>query len=333
MLKIIGDICFADWYFDKGGGVGTSIASGNNPFGKLPRRVEDFWIGNFECVCSESQNHFVVRLDILNSVPHLDLYGVANNHSMQIGNEGYLETLNFLESHKIDYVGSLTRKCCVFSHQDKKIGILAFSMRPDNFTSEPLYWNIPEYSEIEREIQSLEGCDFKIAYLHWGYEFMNRPNIEQRQMAHWLIDSGIDLVIGMHPHIMQGAEVYKGKNIFYSLGNAVFNMSWEPTKYGLLVNVDLAKEEPVVSTQYLHIGDDYFPEIVEDVPESFSRQFLDKELLNTEENEKYFATARIYNSQYTKANRKDILKRMWKMPFDEKYEMLNDFIKRRLLKK
>ena len=333
MLRIIGDICFADWYFDKGRGVGTSIARGNNPFGKLPRKAEDFWIGNFECVCADSDKHFVVRPDILNSVPHLDLYGVANNHSMQIGDKGYLQTIEYLETKGIPYVGSLSQKSRTFVHQGKKVGILAFSMRPDNFTSEPLYWHLPEYSEIDNVINTLEDCDFKIAFIHWGYEFMNRPNIEQRQMAHWLIDSGIDMVIGMHPHIMQVDEQYKGKHIFYSLGNAVFNMSWEPTKYGLLVNVDLANEKPAVSTQYLYIEKDFFPKIVENLPTVYSRQFLDKEVNKIEENEKYFATARTYNSQYTQANRKDILKRMWKMPFNEKYELISDFIKRRFLKK
>lgn len=333
MLRIIGDICFADWYFDKGRGVGSSISSGNNPFAKLPRKKEDFWIGNFECVCADADGHFVVKPEVLNNVAHLDLYGVANNHSMQIGDTGYKQTIEYLESKGLPYVGSLTQKKRTFVHQDKEIGILAFSMRPDNFTDAPLYWHLPEYSEVNREILALVGCDFKIAFVHWGYEFMNRPNIEQRQMAHWLIDSGIDLVIGMHPHIMQGSETYQGKHIFYSLGNAVFNMAWEPTQYGLMVNVDLTRDEPVISSQYLKIGKDFFPEITENVPEAYSRQVLDKELMKVQENEKYFADVRLFNSQYTKANRGAILKRMWRMPMREKYELVSDFIKRRLLKK
>lgn len=333
MLRIIGDICFADWYFDKGKGVGSSIASGNNPFAKLQRNAEDFWIGNFECVCAESDDHFVVRPEVLNCVLHLDLYGVANNHSMQIGDSGYKQTLQYLDSHGIPYVGSLSQKNRIFVHQNKKIGVLAFSMRPDNFTQKPLYWHLPDLSEIEKEIGMLAQCDYKIAYIHWGYEFMNRPNIEQRQLAHWLIDSGLDLVIGMHPHVGQGAEVYKGKHIFYSLGNTVFNMSWEPTRYGFIVNVDLSKLNPEISSQYIYIGDDFFPEIVENVPTPFTRQFLDSEVLVVEENEKYFAKARQCNAQYTKVNRKTVIRRMWSMPLNEKIELVRDFLNRRILKR
>lgn len=141
-------------------------------------------------------------------------------------------------------------------------------MRPDNFTKAPLYWHLPELSDIEDEIKKLRNCDFKIAYVHWGYEFINKPNIEQRQMAHWLVDIGIDIVIGMHPHVAQGSEIYKNKHIFYSLGNSVFNMSWEPTKYGLLVNVDLSEKIEKVWTEYTKIGSDCFPRLLKKFPRS-----------------------------------------------------------------
>lgn len=334
MIRILGDVCFADGYFDRGQGVGTSIINGADPFKYFYRNNKDFWIGNFECVCSENQReHFVITPEALGAVKHIDLYGIANNHIMQIGEDGFNDTITFLDHKGIKYAGSNDQKSICFEHEGHTVGFMAFSMRPDNFSEKPLYWHLPELSDIEREIESQRNCDFRIAFIHWGYEFINRPNIEQRQMAHWLIDSGIDLVVGMHPHVAQGAEVYKGKYIFYSLGNTVFNMPWEPTKYGLLVNVDLSGTVERVWSDYIKIESDFFPRIVKDVPENFSRGYLDSLLAQTIENEQYFALVRKYTDEYTSVNRRSIAKRMMKMPIREKVALIADFAKRRLYRK
>lgn len=331
MLKILGDICFADGYFDRGCGVGTAIANGADPFFHLYRKDSDFWIGNFECVCAAgSDNHFVISPDKLGRVGHLDLYGVANNHSMQIDNDGYTQTIQFLEKNNISYVGSSARKSTVFTHQGKQVGILAFSLRPDNFSDAPLYWHLPELQDIRHEIDNLKDCDYVIAFVHWGYEFINYPNLEQKLLAHYLIDCGVNLVAGMHPHVAQGAERYKDGYIFYSLGNTVFNMPWEPTKYGLLVSVDLNGEKADVNTQYTRIGPDGFPVIVDEVPQEYTRQHLDALVSKTIEDELYFNEARKCNALYTRANRKAIIRRLLSMPLKEQWAILSDFLKRRI---
>lgn len=334
MIRILGDINFADWYFDKGQGVGTAIARGEEPFKHLGITDDDFWIGNFECVCAEGiDKPFVISPNLLDKIQHLNLYGVANNHSMQVGDKGYNQTLDFLDKKNIPYVGSRNRKSNIFYHQGKSIGIIAFCMRPDNFTSSPLYWHIPELKDIESELQQITDCDYKICFVHWGYEYNNHPNIEQIQLAHWLVDIGFNLIAGMHPHVAQGAEEYNGGHIFYSLGNSVFNMEWEPTRYGLLVNVDLSGDNPRVYREYTKIGEDLFPKIVDAVPEQFSSNYLDSRVHNILENEKYFAETLSLYTQYAKANRKAILKRLLKMPMRAKYDLLSDFVKRRFLHK
>jgi len=300
----------------------------------LERRNEDFWIGNLECVCADNvENPFVISSEVLDVVRHLDLYGVANNHSMQIGEIGYRATIDYLESRKILYAGSVERKSVRFEHQGKMVGLLAWSMRPDNFSKSPLYWHLPELSDIENEIALLSDCDYRIAFVHWGYEFINYPNIEQRQLAHWLIDKGVDLVAGMHPHVAQGVEMYNGKHIFYSLGNTVFNMAWEPTRYGLMINVDLSNSEPRVWSDYIFVGNDFFPRVVESVPKQYSHEYLDKLVYTMREDELYFAEAREFTKQYTKANRKAILKSILTMPNKGKAALLTDFFKRRILHK
>ena len=95
--------------------------------------------------------------------------------------------------------------------------------------------------------------------MHWGNEFIDRPYVDQIHFAHFLIDIGYDLVVGMHPHLLQGYEIYQGKYIFYSIGNFVFNMHWEPLRYAAIVKLDVEEEKIVTDVDYVYIGDDYFP--------------------------------------------------------------------------
>ena len=331
MLKIVGDINFSDGYFDLGFGIGSKIKNGANPFCHLERRVEDFWIGNFECVCTsfDIEKPFIIAPQELDRIRLFDLFGVANNHVMQHGDEAYYEMLHYLEKNNVLYAGCNERRSVRFEHQGKKIGILAFSQRPDNFTSSPLYWSLPEYKEIEIEIAHLSDCDFNIAYIHWGNEFINYPYNDQKQFAHFLIDSGVDLIVGMHPHVMQGSEIYKGKHIFYSLGNFLFYMPWEPTKYSLIVNVDFEADE-MVTTEYAKIGIDNLPTIVLSVPEEYSIDYLNGLISINEENEKYYAkVARCYR-KYRKVNRRTIIRDFLHMKNRYRINIIKDFINRKI---
>jgi poly-gamma-glutamate synthesis protein (capsule biosynthesis protein) len=85
------------------------------------------------------------------------------------------------------------------------------------------------------------AADTVIAFMHWGEEYRNRPTRSQESRAKWLIDRGVDLVIGAHPHWVQGISSYRGKPIVYSLGNFVFDQDWsEETRRGLTLGVRIA---------------------------------------------------------------------------------------------
>ena len=333
MIKILGDINFSDGYFDTGIGIGSALLRGENPFIHLKREAEDFWIGNFECVCSSDITDgrpFVVTPKQLDSVCHLDFYGIANNHVMQAGAKAYQDLISYLEKRAIGYAGSNYKRSAIFEHQGQTVGIIVFSQRPDNFTKEPLYWHLPEYSDIVAEIQKLQQCDYKIIFVHWGYEFINYPNLSQKKLAHWLVDSGADLIVGMHPHVAQGCEIYKGKPIFYSLGNAVFNMPWLPTKYGLIVSVDLSGTTPKVFAENIFIGKDNYPSVVSDISDEYSLNYLNRLLNKSEEDEIYFANAKRSYLAYRKINRRNVLYNFAKMKHSARIKILNSFIKRRL---
>ena len=336
MLRIVGDCNFADGFFDMGFGTGTLIKNGSDPFQYIKGNAkEDFWIGNFECVCSgvsakkgTEARQFIIAPDSCDHVTHLDLYGVANNHVMQHGAEAYQQMVDYIDSKGVLFAGTQEKPSAVFEHQEKKVAITVFNQRPENFTKPPLYWAMPEYEDVRAELKKYENCDYRIVYVHWGIEFINYPYNDQKQFAHFLIDSGADLVIGMHPHVIQGYEVYNGKYIFYSLGNCVFNMPWEPTKYSLQVNVDLSSNE--VSYKYLLIGKDYFPRYIENVPEQYTMDFLNRLLDINQDNEIYFAKAARCLDQYRKANRNNILKNTWRLKFSDIISVATDYVKRKL---
>lgn len=338
MLKIVGDINLTDGYFDVGFGVGSKLKQGFNPFQHIDKKPEDCWIGNFEGVASETSEktgnaalQFRVEPQYLNHLKHFNLYGIANNHAMQHGAAAYQRTFDFLTSRGCKCFGSNAQKTQIFEHQGRKVSITGFSQRIDAFSVEPCYWHNPEYKEIEQEIRLLPEGGFKIVFVHWGNEFINRPSSPQKRFAHWLVDIGFELVIGMHPHVLQGYEQYQGKYIFYSLGNFVFDMPWRSTKYGAIVCVDLAKETIVPKVECVRINEEFAPQIIDDkdVPKEFRFDYLNEQLLKEDNSEEYHAEICRCYKLYRKANHKDIVQKMLAHPAVIG-GTVKDFIKRRL---
>lgn len=338
MLKFVGDINLTDGYFDVGFGVGSKVADGFDPFYAIDRDDADLWIGNFEGVTADvsekngvASHQFLVKPEHITHLHHMDAYGFANNHAMQHGAEAYRQSVAFLEKMGSKVFGVNQQRTITFEHQGSTISLTGFSQRIDAWSEKPEYWHNPEYKEVLEELKDCHPHAFKIAYIHWGNEFINYPSSPQKKFAHWLVDVGFDLVIGMHPHILQGYEVYNGKYIFYSLGNFVFDMAWEPTHYGAIVNVDFLEVQPLVSYEYIKIGEDYSPRIVnaDDVPDQFRFETLNGLVTKEENSEEYHAAINKYYKQYRKSNHKDIAKKILQHP-PGAISIIKDFIKRRL---
>ncbi len=82
-----------------------------------------------------------------------------------------------------------------------------------------------------------------IANIHWGQEYEKKQNQKQEDMAHRMVDAGARLVIGHHPHVVQGEEIYDGVPIYYSLGNFVFDQVFPETREGWLVGCSMSREK------------------------------------------------------------------------------------------
>ena len=95
---------------------------------------------------------------------------------------------------------------------------------------------------VERIRESKEECDFLAVYVHWGIEREEYPEEYQNVIAKHCVEAGADVIIGAHPHVLQGIEFIEGKPIFYSLGNYIFNNSTPKT---MLVKVLIKSDDTV----------------------------------------------------------------------------------------
>lgn len=148
---------------------------------------------------------------------NVDIVSFANNHTHDYENQGYIDTINALNEINMPYYGY--DKYLIKEVNGIKIGFFGFL---DIFGE--------RFNEVNKAIKYLKenNCDLIIASMHWGIEYDYEQSKEQVRMGHYLIDNGVDLVIGHHPHIVQGIEKYHNKYIIYSLGNFSFGGNSKP---------------------------------------------------------------------------------------------------------
>ncbi len=168
----------------------------------------------------------------------LDGVTLGNNHVLDYGEDALLDTLDILDSAGILHTGAgadltAAREPAVFSCKGKTIAVVGASrVTPDASWFASAY-NAGVFSAYRpetligqvRDLSENTAYDAVIAYIHWGIERDEMPQDYQRTLARQLIDAGADMVIGAHPHVLQGIEYYQGRPIFYSLGNFVFGSS------------------------------------------------------------------------------------------------------------
>ena len=180
----------------------------------------------------------------------VDVATVANNHALDFGVDAFTDSLDTLDQAGLARVGGgrtleEAKTPVIRTVGDTTVGILgasrvipvsswaAGSARPGMFTA---YDQTPLLNEIS-DLSS--QCDHTLVYLHWGIEKDEYPQEYQRKLAYACIDAGADLVIGSHPHVLQGFEMYKGKLIVYSLGNFIFSNNANPT---VLLQVQIKRD-------------------------------------------------------------------------------------------
>ena len=145
---------------------------------------------------------------------------LANNHSRDYGEQSYTDTIAALDAAGIVNFGY--DRTAVMDVNGVKVGLVGTYELAEGMGCE---------EEMIANIKAVEhqGAQIVIVSFHWGIERENYPDENQVNLAHSAIDHGADLVLGHHPHVLQGIEVYNGKNIVYSLGNFCFGGNSNPS--------------------------------------------------------------------------------------------------------
>lgn len=217
---------------------------------------DDFTLINLECVFTDNARYINSELftnfrgpsSYVNILTESSVEGVSisNNHALDFGPSGLADCQKILTKAGVKW--AYNDKYFTFEKDDIKIAVLSFRR----------YYMEVYYKWIEKEIPRMkaeDGVDAVIICLHHGTEYQEKHNDEeQTRFAHHAIDSGADLVVGTHPHVLQGIEAYKGRLIFYSLGNFSFGGNDEPFAASIptaVMSVDLTFEnDELYSSQF-----------------------------------------------------------------------------------
>ena len=132
-----------------------------------------------------------------------------------------------------------------------RIGVDSYTYATNGFNPKNVLVNYLDREEMLKDLVKMEesGAELKIIYLHFGNEYERTPNEEQKDLAHFLLENGADIVIGSHPHVLQTDEETKNGYIMYSLGNFVSNQPFDHTYYGAILNLKVKREDGKITVE------------------------------------------------------------------------------------
>jgi poly-gamma-glutamate synthesis protein (capsule biosynthesis protein) len=177
----------------------------------------------------------------------LDYVSIANNHIGDAGDNGILQTINNLKKRGLKYSGAgkdatAARKAAILDANGTKVGILAYDAIAPGYHAakgEPGSAKLT-IKNVRADVKAARkaGADVVIVFPHWGTEYRYSPFANQQRLARRILDAGADMIIGNHAHYAAAVEIYKGKPIWYALGNFVFDQTWsEPTMEGITLEL------------------------------------------------------------------------------------------------
>lgn len=229
----------------------------------------DIAIGNFETVTAGNDKKFS-GFPQFNSPKEtllalketgFDIVSTANNHSLDQGKEGILNTLKYSKEYGLKAIGTYESPQKEFVIEEKngiKIGFIAYTYGLNSLefylSDEELSYMVNRIDEdkIKMDIDKLKDqVDIIAVSLHWGTEYQREPSQDQIDLGHKMVDWGANIIFGSHPHVLQKSEIIKkdGRDnfIIYSQGNFFSNQSKESmgnsfTEDGVMVAIDLEKD-------------------------------------------------------------------------------------------
>ncbi len=223
---------------------------------KAVTRGADVYVANLECpfttADSKLPKNFNFRADpgmvaALES-SGVDVVSLANNHMVDYGPVGLFDTLSVLDQANIKHFGAGrtladARTPAMIELRGVKIALLGYfflgdrNIEPKEVVATGDTAGVAGAVKLLPEMRAMVTADVRAAraagalpipFFHWGREGFSQPEPYQVDLAHAAIEAGAAAVIGSHPHVLQGVELYRGAPIVYSLGNFVFGGNWDP---------------------------------------------------------------------------------------------------------
>ncbi|RHQ91758.1 CapA family protein [Ruminococcus sp. AF21-42] len=156
----------------------------------------------------------------------VEAVNTANNHSHDYGDQSYEDTMTALDAAGIIHFGY--DETAVMDVKGIKVGMVGIYELKDHLERE---------QQLKDNIAKVkaDGAQLIVVIFHWGNETETVPDSNQTTLGRLAIDEGADLVCGHHPHVLQGIETYKGKNIIYSLGNFCFGGNSSPSDMDTMI--------------------------------------------------------------------------------------------------
>ncbi len=201
-----------------------------------------------------------------------DLFLTANNHTLDRRDKGLKLTVALLDSLKIPHLGTYTDRAerdrripMVIDVKGFKVGILNYTYGTNGFEVQTdAVVDYIDKDQIKRDIETTRraGAELIAVAVHWGTEYVLQPVASQRKLADWLVNEGVDMVIGGHPHVVEPMELHTGSTtgrkqvVVYSLGNFISNMKTRDTRGGEFVTVKLRRDSTgcaVVDTAFAQL--------------------------------------------------------------------------------
>jgi poly-gamma-glutamate synthesis protein (capsule biosynthesis protein) len=254
VINAVGDIMLA------GSGTSTFKKQGYDyPFAATTAELHkgEISIGNLESPIARGGKEFTAKKYRFRSAPQcatalknagFSVVTLANNHIMDYGASALEETRQHLERAGVGFAGAggslvAARRAAVITARGGRVAFLAYSLTfPGHFyAAAGRPGTAPGLYRIYREDIAAAGkeADYVVVSFHWGTESASLPSPYQVNAAHGAIDAGADVVIGHHPHVLQGIERYKNGIIFYSLGNFVFGSSSSYSDRSIIARITL----------------------------------------------------------------------------------------------
>ena len=266
-LVVVGDIML-----DRGVGTKIKESGAEFPFERVAGilREADLAFGNLESPISSlgaaakgKEVTFRSALEVVSGIRDagIDVVSLANNHASDYGPAALTETMDVLAHSGVTYIGAGANPAAARRPANRvikgvKVSLLAYTYRfhmvVEAQEKRPGV-AIASSEQIQADVKKAKKwADVVIVSFHWGWEYSDHPDAETRKLAHLTVEAGADLVIGHHPHVIQGVEAYKGGLICYSLGNFIFDQRGKRTRRGLILRCQIGKSG-VLKAEFLPV--------------------------------------------------------------------------------